>query len=82
MKIYKSRGKDKERQTQKLTKDTPEGGKGYTNLVNMNYENLTNKKHSEEESTQAMKINFSILYKITTENAPGGGKTKAMKTSN
>ena len=35
--------------------------KGYTNLKKINYENLTNKKHSEEESAQAMKIIYSIV---------------------
>ena len=42
MKNFKSERTRQGETNTKITKSAPEGGKGYTDLKNMNYENLTN----------------------------------------
>ena len=62
-----------------ITKSAPEGGKPTLNYDSYIYTQVNKQKHSEEESTQAMKLNYSLYFqKDTTENAPRGGKQKTI----
>ena len=77
MKCYE-RNRTHRHKTQR-TKSAPEGGIPHW-TENFSYENVNRKQnHSEEVSTQAMKLTTLNTIKGTTKNAPQGGKQKAIK---
>ena len=80
MKIYLSRGQDTINRQHKITKGATGGGKKKPTLISKSnsMKNLINRKSLNEESSQAIKINYSKLQTLQKENAPSGGKRQRL----